>query len=82
MTRDEAIEYLKTVHKDEPVFVLRAQDKYATSTVASWAGIVGSVNASDGEEVKRKAHLKAKAALRLVDVMRAWQAKHTCKIPD
>jgi len=37
MTRDEAIEYLKGMSEDEPVFVLRAQDKVAPATVLTWA---------------------------------------------
>jgi hypothetical protein len=36
MTANEAIDYLKTMPVDEPVFVLRAQDKSAVSTVQGW----------------------------------------------
>lgn len=43
MTRLEAIEYLQKKVKDgEPVFVLRAQDKFFASTIRMWAGFLRS----------------------------------------
>lgn len=36
MTPAQATEYLKRIPPDEPVFVLRAQDKAAVETVRTW----------------------------------------------
>lgn len=67
---------------DEPVFVLRGQDKFAPQVIEHWANLVGqSVAGSIGEKsdkTKRKVSLaRAKAHM-----MRAWQETHHSKIPD
>lgn len=79
----DAIAYLQAVSADEPVFVLRARDYYAPSTVALWAGQMEGVVSKD-EEVRAKAKLKAQRARALVIAMRSWQNKnrHLVKIPD
>jgi exoribonuclease II len=36
MPRPEDLAYLQTIPDDEPVFIVRAQDKFAMDTVADW----------------------------------------------
>jgi len=55
---------------DEPVFVLRAQDKLASGLVRIWAGLA----ALDGTPPER-----VREALELAALMDAW---HTHKHPD
>lgn len=59
---------------DEPLFVLRAQDKFAPVLVEIWRTLVKEE--SDGET--RKTH----DAMLLAEEMREWQAKHGSKVPD
>lgn len=57
---------------DEPVFILRAQDKHAPATVAFWAHCVDQEGDFD----------LAIAALDHAIKMLQWQRKHGCKSPD
>lgn len=66
---------LRPEHDDEPVFVLRAQDKLAIETLGAW--IAAALR--DGVPME-----KAKAAYdHLIDIRR-WQAEHPdrVKLPD
>lgn len=57
---------------DEPIFVLRAQDKTAPKMVRVWA-INSGLPAN---------HPKRQAAMRLALEMEEWQKTHTSKQPD
>ncbi len=58
---------------DEPVFLLRAQDKLAPGIVAKWASDARAAGAS--EEI-------VGAAFRHARAMQIWQNEHGMKIPD
>lgn len=79
----QGIEYLKTVPEDEPVFVLRAKDRYAPATVASWASIV-SQPVNKNTPATPKSLKKAHNAMQLVKEMKEWQEHRNdqVKIPD
>ena len=57
------------IPKDEPVFLLRAQDKFAHLAVMFWAELV---NAAGDSELAKKARLQARK-------MEDWAFK---KVPD
>jgi hypothetical protein len=57
---------------DEPVFLLRAQDRFAPVVVEAWAALM----AATGDRVS--CNLAAAQAA----FMRAWQAEHAVKTPD
>jgi len=61
------------IPEDEPVFLLRAQDKTAPDTVEMWAARV----ALEGGDLDIVDHANAHAQL-----MREWQEEHGCKVPD
>lgn len=61
------------IPKDEPVFLLRAQDFAAPTVVRCWARIVAS-RGGDPAIVD--------AALGHADLMDAWQALYGSKVPD
>lgn len=83
MTPEEGIEYLKAMPKDEPVFILRAQDKYAPSTIATWAGLLQTPR-SITESASECSLKKAALARHLVQEIRTWQTAHPLdtKTPD
>ncbi len=58
---------------DEPVFLLRGQDKHAPEVVAYWASLV----LREGGDPKI-----ANAAMEHARGMRDWQAEHCRKAPD
>lgn len=58
---------------DEPVFVLRAQDKHAPAMVRIWAG---AALASGTPQAK------VNEALDLANAMESWQSEHSAKVPD
>lgn len=58
---------------DEPVFILRAQDKFAPVLVQMWAELAGAAGAPT-----EKIQEAARSYLR----MREWQMKNGCKVPD
>lgn len=55
---------------DEPVFLLRGQDKYASRAVRYWAALVASDGGGDNI---------VEAAVKIADDMDAWPVK---KVPD
>lgn len=69
---------------DEPVFVLRAKDKFAPQVVEFWATLVsGAVaNIVPGTERSNETRAKVKEAKALAHQMRAWQEINGCKRPD
>jgi hypothetical protein len=71
MNAIEAIDYLKTMPGDEPVFVIRAQDKNAVSTVQAWI--------YKAAERLGWNHPKITGAEAVVQAMGAWPTK---KHPD
>jgi hypothetical protein len=75
MTRDEAIEYLKKIPEDEPVFVLRAQDKTSTHVVFMWAACA---------ELAGTPEEKVEGACFQALSMSQWQKanKDKVKVPD
>lgn len=75
MTRDEAIEYLKNLPQDEPVFVLRGQDAFAPAAIQVW----GTMCLSTREEATRA---KGDRASLLVTQMQKWQKERKLKVPD
>ena len=81
MFRAEAHEYLDRIPPDEPVFILRAKDVYAPSTVVVWAGLVSN-SKCEGDEARARCHNKAQRALKDAEEMRDWQEQNTSKVPD
>lgn len=64
---------LTKAHDDEPIFVLRANDAIAPSTVRSWADIAEGLGTPAP---------KIREARDLADRMVAWQIANGSKIPD
>lgn len=64
-------ECLKKVGEDEPIFVLRAQDRFAPIVVREWARLV--------ENERGRGYPKAVEARLLADKMEAWRTR---KVPD
>lgn len=58
---------------DEPVFVLRAQDRLAPRVIRYWASRATVAGVPAG---------KVNEAYALAAQMEAWQATHTAKVPD
>jgi hypothetical protein len=58
----------------EPVFILRAQDRFAPDVIEAWANKV--------ELARGTTTSKIREARALAHEMRAWQEMNTCKIPD
>ena len=58
---------------DEPVFLLRGQDKVAPAIVENWAETVSKLGGSQKIVT---------AAFRQASRMRAWQMQHGGKVPD
>jgi hypothetical protein len=70
----EDIECLKKVAPDEPIFVLRAQDKLAPALVALWSNLAQLTGCGQA---------KVEDARHLSDLMREWQRKTArAKFPD
>jgi hypothetical protein len=59
---------------DEPVFILRAQDRFAPDLLESWSHKV--------ELAKGTVTEKSRKARALAHQMRAWQELNSCKVPD
>lgn len=64
---------------DEPLFVLRAQDRFAPTIVRLWVEAVANASLEADNE---KMEAKINEALRLAKDMERWQAKHGSKVPD
>lgn len=60
---------------DEPIFVLRAQDKLAPSVVRFWADELADSDASDDRT-------KIEEAYNLATEMEDWQSVNGSKLPD
>ncbi len=81
MTKAELVERLKTdqpscltnARDDEPVFVLRAQDKLAPFVIKIWANVAKLLGAPNE---------KVGSALNEADRMIAWATKNGDKVPD
>lgn len=67
---------LAKAQEDEPVFLLRAQDKHAADLVEKWATWVSVDVPNCGD---RSMHNKVQEAMLIADFMRRW---HTHKAPD
>lgn len=61
------------IPEDEPVFLLRAQDKLAPGIVEAWAE---NLLDCGGDQVL------ANMAFKHAQLMREWQREHGCKLPD
>lgn len=67
---------------DEPIFVLRAKDKFAPELIEEWAiKVEWAVSGTVSQEAD-KSRDKVKYARALAHQMRAWQELNTSKIPD
>lgn len=66
---------LGKAYPDEPVFILRAQDILAPPTIEHWARLL---------EVSGKVGVtqKINEARAIAHEMRAWQERHSRKLPD
>ena len=64
---------------DEPIFILRSQDRFAPMIVRLWADLVRitCVSASRGTPMK-----KLEEACNLADQMQDWGNQNGTKIPD
>lgn len=68
---------------DEPVFILRAQDRFAPLVVEIWGRIVASHLIAEGRHDKLYAvGNKVDEAGLVADAMRGWQRRNTMKVPD
>lgn len=62
----------KKIGEDEPVFLLRAQDRFAPVTIEIWAALVRQHgNAKLADQVEE-----------FIKKMDEWQARNPTKIPD
>jgi hypothetical protein len=79
----EAVKYLASIPGDEPVFVLRAKDKFTPSVIKLWASLVAAP-ISKTESASEASQAKARDAMRLVKQIRTWQEEHPerVKVPD
>jgi hypothetical protein len=59
---------------DEPVFILRAQDKIMPTALHVWIDQMTSLRGAD--------HPKVVEAKQLLDKVRKWQAENPTKYPD
>lgn len=58
---------------DEPVFVLRASDRFAPGLIDHWANQAHAAGVPDN---------KVAEAVQLADAMRVWQRRNGSKTPD
>ncbi|MBE3086337.1 MAG: hypothetical protein IMZ64_09000 [Bacteroidetes bacterium] len=63
---------LNLIPTDEPVFLLRGQDKLAPATLRHWATMA----------IKNKLYDIANVVLRWADEMEEWQKLNASKLPD
>jgi hypothetical protein len=75
MTKAEALKKgcLVNAANDEPVFILRAQDRCAPGAVRDWAHRAANLGAN-GDKVSD--------AMDVALEMERWQTSHTMKVPD
>ncbi len=69
---------------DEPVFILRAKDRFAPELVENWAALVERATSAtvSGTGTVEGSRAKIKEARALAHNMRAWQEMNTSKTPD
>ncbi len=67
---------------DEPVFILRAQDRFAPQLVEEWARLVDDNVRFAVSEAADNSKRKASRARALAHQMRAWQELNKSKTPD
>lgn len=69
---------------DEPVFILRAKDRFAPELVENWAALVerATIATVSGTGTVEGSRNKIKDARALAHTMRAWQELNTSKTPD
>lgn len=68
---------------DEPVFILRGQDRYAPEVVERWADLVSLLSNQGDQELVDQRRGKIREARALAHEMRAWQARTgRAKVPD
>ncbi len=73
---------LGKARSDEPLFILRAQDKFAPELIEKWAEKVEAAHFNSISEKSDRAKEKVKRARALAHTMRAWQELNCRKIPD
>lgn len=66
----------------EPVFQVRAQDKFMPDVLEFWAAKVEAEVANTISSDAEKSKVKAKEARALAHEVRAWQVRNFTKIPD
>ena len=74
---DNRIHDTGVIHRipaDEPVFLLRAQDRFAPCLLRLWACLYQTIEGHDPEML----HLTEVQ----IERMESWQIKHGCKTPD
>lgn len=58
---------------DEPVFLIRGQDRAAIPAAQAWCEVAEVIGADPGIVATVRRH---------IEVVRAWQAEHGAKVPD
>lgn len=66
---------LKKVADDEPIFVLRAQDRFAPMLVRLWADLTKSQRGTEHDD-------KVTGAYELANKMDEWARENPTKFPD
>ena len=61
------------IAKDEPVFLIRGNDRVAPDVVDTWANLAEKVGANENIVMAARKH---------ADLMRSWQAENGSKVPD
>lgn len=72
-TKKEGVTSFEKAGEDEPMFVLRAQDKLAPEIVREWA-YRAHVSGAPIEKVREARHI--------ADLMEEWQVANRRKVPD
>ena len=74
MTAKEGVQYLlMKCQQDEPVFILKASDKVAHSTVLFWSVSAGCLGVSE---------VKVGGAIDTAKSMREWAKTNPSRLPD
>lgn len=71
---------LQNARDDEPIFVLRGQDRLAPATIRFWAS--AALDASREGEGNEATVEKAERAMRYADEIEQWQQQNVAKVPD
>lgn len=69
----EQQEFLDRVGDDEPIFILRARDALATSTIGQWLELAYRMNVPLAKREKAQLHLEA---------FYNWRENNQTKLPD